>query len=127
VTDEKIQAQFVDLLKTLTVGGKVEWARASHEPGFVYALAHDEYIVFELRGGQNAKLVTPDSDVAGIVCKCRNVTYLWLQPNDGFVDLLHLLQDSPIDDAKFLDIRKRAYYSPVKALEALRRKLTLPQ
>jgi hypothetical protein len=115
---EEIQLRFVELLAKLTKSDKIKWARSKSEPGFIHTLAAKELIVFEVRGGEG-HLVDPAEAVTGVVSKCRNVSYLWLEPTPGFADLLELLSRAPIDDKAFLQFRKGAYLAPVNALELL--------
>ena len=114
-----IQLRFVELLAELTAARKVEWARSKSEIGFVYCLVREELIVFEVRAGDKANLVDPAEPVTGIVSKCRNVSYLWLEPTPGLNDLLNLLRNAPVNDEKFVQLRKRAHLAPIQALESL--------
>ena len=116
---DDIQLRFIELLTVLTKSGKIEWARSKSEHGFVYGLAGKELIIFEIRGNGEGRLVDPAEVVTGIVSKCRNVTYLWLQPSPGLADLLELLRSAPIDDERFVQFRKQAHFAPVEALESL--------
>lgn len=111
------QNSFIKLLADLTRTGKVEWARSTNEIGFVYCLTPQELIVFEVGDGNG--LTDPTKNVAGIVSKCRNVSYLWLEPTPSFHDLLNLLRRAPIDDEKFIEFRRRAHLTPIQALEVL--------
>ena len=113
-----IQRRFVELLVALTKAGKVEWARSKSDMGFVYCLTREELIVFELRGG-DGRPADPTDNVAGVVSKCRNVSYLWLEPTPGLSDLLNLLRGAPVDDERFVQIRKRAHSTPIQVLESL--------
>jgi len=115
------QRRFIELLQKLTAAGKLEWARSEQEPGFVFCLAGDELILFELRGGENAAPVEPEGKVAGIVSKCRNVTYLWLEGLHEWDKLLALLKQAPIDNRKLIEIRRRSHESPIHALERMHR------
>jgi hypothetical protein len=115
---DNIQQRFVQLLTTLTDGGKVEWARLKTDIGFVYCLAREELIVFEVSGG-DGQPVDPTDNVTGVVSKCRNVTYLWLEPTPGLGELLKLLRRAPLDEQRFVQFRKRAHLAPIQALEAL--------
>lgn len=113
------QVRFVALLQQLTEAGKLEWARSEHDPGFVYCLASGELIVFELRGDADAALVEPDGKVAGIVSKCRNVTYLWLAGLHDWDKLLDLLRRAPVNHREFVKMRKRSYECPIHALKKM--------
>jgi hypothetical protein len=117
-TQDDIQRRFLTLLATLTNSRKVEWARSKNEIGFVYCLASHELIVFEVRGS-NGNLADPTDNITGLVGKCRNASYLWLQPSPGFADLLTLLRDTPIDDKLFVEFRRRGHLAPIRALEEL--------
>jgi hypothetical protein len=117
--NDEAQNKFLQLLLRLTELGKLEWARSEHEPGFVYCLAGEELIVFELRGGENAAPVDPEQKVAGIVSKCRNVTYLWLEGLQEWDKLLDLLKRAPTNHRAFVSMRKRSHQAPVRVLEGL--------
>jgi hypothetical protein len=115
---DDIQRRFVELLATATESGKVEWARSKTEIGFVYCLAREELIVFEVRGGDGRPADATDN-VTGVVGKCRNVSYLWLEPTPGLNDLLKLLRQAPVDEQKFVQFRRRAHSAPLRVLESL--------
>jgi hypothetical protein len=116
---EEIQLRFVHLLTKLTESAKVEWARSKSDIGFVCCLVRDELIVFEVRGDAAGSLVDPTGAVAGIVGKCRNTLYLWLEPTPGFGDLLELLRRAPIDNERVVQFRKQVHLAPLKVLESL--------
>ncbi len=113
-----IQRRFVELLAELTEARKVEWARSKIEIGFVYCSTPMELIVFEV-SGNGGSLVEPTENVSGILSKCRNISYVWLEPSIGFNDLLKLLRQSPQDGEKFVEFRRRAHSAPIQALESL--------
>jgi hypothetical protein len=113
------QEQFVELLRKLTELGKVEWAQSEHDPGFVYCMIRDEYIVFETRGGERADPVRPTDQVGGIVSHCRNVTYLWLEGLHGWDTLLALLRQAPIDHERFIRCRRVTHDLPTRVLERM--------
>ncbi len=115
---DDIQRRYVELLAALTKSGKLEWARSENEIGFVYCLAREELIVFEVRGG-GGRPADPTDSVTGVVSKCRNVSYLWLEPTPGLSDLLKLLRHAPVDEQVFAQFRKRAHLAPIQTLEAL--------
>ncbi len=115
---DDIQGRFVELLAALTKSGKVEWARSKSEIGFVYCLAGEELIVFEVRGDGGGP-ADPADNVTGVVSKCRNVSYLWLEPTPGLSDLLKLLRHAPMDEQGFVQFRKRAHLAPIQILESL--------
>ena len=116
---DDVQVHFIELLTILTNSGKIQWVRSKNDSGFVYGLAGGELIVFEVRGGDGGKLVDIMEAVTGVVGKCRNISYLWLEPSPGFLDLLKLLRRAPIDDECFVQFRKQAHITPVKMLESL--------
>lgn len=109
----------MQLLRKLTDMGKIEWAQSEHEPGFVYCMVGDEYIVFEVRGGEKAEPVRPSEPVAGIVSHCRNVTYLWLEGLHGWNTLLELLRQSPVDHERFIRCRRVTLDLPTRVLERM--------
>lgn len=115
---EDIQQRFVELLTALTQSSKVEWARSKTDIGFVCCLARKELIVFEVSGDDGC-LADPADNVTSVVSKCRNVSYLWLEPTPGLGDLLKLLRHAPVDEQRFVQFRKRAHLAPIQALEAL--------
>jgi hypothetical protein len=115
---DDIQQRFVELLTALTQAGKVEWARSETDIGFVYCLAREELIVFEV-AGEDGSLADPAGSVTSVVSKCRNVSYLWLEPTPGLGDLVKLLRHAPVDEQRFVQFRKRAHLTPIRALEAL--------
>ena len=119
INEKNIELRFVDLLDELTKSGKLEWAQKENEPGFVYCLASEELIVFELRGGTDGAHVRPSEAIAGIVSRCRNVSYLWLEGINGWDTLLRLLRSAPIDDERFIKMRVSTQEVPVHVLEAL--------
>jgi hypothetical protein len=114
-----IESRFVELIHRLAESKRAQWARSKHEKGFIYCFAGDDLIVFEVRGGANAEPVEPEDGVNGIVAKCRNTTYLWLEPSSGFMTLLDLLKKAPEDEEKFIQFRRRAHAIPLQILEAL--------
>jgi hypothetical protein len=79
----------------------------------------DEYIVFEVRGGEKAEPVRPSEPVAGIVSHCRNVTYLWLEGLHGWDTLLELLRQAPIDHERFIRCRRVTLDLPMRVLERM--------
>ena len=113
------QEQFVQLLRKLTNMGRVQWAQSEHERGFVYCMVGDEYIVFEVRGGEKAEPVRPSENVAGIVSHCRNVTYLWLEGLHGWDTLLELVRQAPIDEEGFIRCRRVTHDLPTRVLEKM--------
>lgn len=115
----ELKRQFVELLTQLTEEGRAEWATSSHEPGFAYCVIGEDLIVFEIRGGTEAALTSPENEVAGIVSKCRNASYLWLEGLDGWDELLKLLRAAPNSDAAFVGMRRRAQSFPVGALKIM--------
>ena len=122
-----IQTQFVELLWQLTIQGGLTWSRSQDDPGFVYCLAGDDLIVFEVRGGQDAELVQPSHDVSGIVSKCRNVSFLWLEGLHGWNRLIELLIKAPDDDSKVTRMKRKAQLFPLQALAALQTKPDEPE
>ncbi len=117
-TQDDIQRRFVELLVLLTESGKLDWVRSEVDIGFVYCLAQEELIVFEVRGNGGQR-VDPMDTVRGFVSKCRNVTYLWLEPTPGFSDLLKLLRSASMDEQKFSQFTLRSQGTPVQLLEKL--------
>ena len=115
---DDIQQRFVKLLATLTKTGKLEWARSEIEIGFVYCLAGNELIIFEVRGS-DGRPADPKDKVTGVLSKCRNVSYLWLEPTPGLSNLLKLLRHANVHSDGFGRLRRRAHLAPVQALEAL--------
>ena len=113
------QEQFVQLLRRLTDMNRIEWAQSEHNPGFVYCMVGDEYFVFEVRGGAKAELVCPNECVAGIVCHCRNVTYLWLEGLHGWNTLLDLLRRAPTNHERFIRCRRVTIDLPTRILEKM--------
>jgi hypothetical protein len=92
VDHAKIQEEFVRLLSELTASGKAQWVQRKVDIGFIFCLAEKDLIVFEVKGGEPLDNVDPSGDVAGVVCKFRNVTYLWLEGLHGWDLLLSLLK-----------------------------------
>ena len=118
--ENDVQMRFVELLTVLTESGKVQWARSKNEIGFVYCSAPTDLIVFEVRGDSSSGgLVDPTDSVGGVVSKCRNISYLWLGPTPGLSGLLKLLRRAPLDDERFVQMRRQAHSVPVQALESL--------
>src|SRR5579883_1649666 len=115
---QNAQWRFVELLTMLTKSGKLEWARSQNETGFIYCLTPNELIIFE-SSGDTGSLVDPAENVVGVRSKCRNVSYIWLQPTAGFTELVTLLRDAPVDDAAFIEFRRRSHSYPIRSLEAL--------
>jgi hypothetical protein len=113
------QEQFVQLLRKLTNAGRIQWAQSEHEPGIIYCMVDDEFIVFETRGGQKGELMRPSEHIGGIVSHCRNVTYLWLEGLHGWDTILALLRQAPIDNEKFNSCRQATFDLPTRVLEKL--------
>ena len=109
----------MQLLRELTDMRKIEWVQSEHDPGFVYCMVGEEYIVFEIRGDEKAKPVRPNEKVAGIVSHCRNVTNLWLEGLYGWDTLLTLLRQAPFDHDRFMHCRRVALDLPTKILERM--------
>src|SRR5208337_4725655 len=109
--------RFAEMLHALTDSNLVQWARSKHEKGFVYCFAGDDLIVFEVRGGDGGKPADPDGEVNGFVAKCRNTTFLWLEPSPGFEMLRDLLRKAPKDEEKFIQFRRQARVIPNKVLQ----------
>jgi hypothetical protein len=82
-------------------------------------LAGSELIVFEIRGGGGDHLVDPTEEVNGIVCRCRNISYIWLEASADWNTILSMMRKAPIDETKFDDLRKIGYGSVVALLESL--------
>lgn len=115
---DTVEFRFVELLTRLTEAGKAEWAQSPIEPGFVYCMAGEDLIVFEVRG-EKAEHVIPSARVHGVHCKCRNVSYLWLEGLNGWDLLLKLLERAPVGHEAFCEMRRRANLFPLRALQAL--------
>ena len=114
------QQRFLELLCQLTKSGHAIWAQSRSDPGFVYCLAGQDLIVFEVRSGTDAALVcVSQRGISGIVAKCRNVSFLWLEGVEGWSDLVKLLYEAPDDEKEFIKMRRVAQQFPVLALEAL--------
>ena len=109
----------MELLHKLTDLRRIEWAQSQHEPGLVYCMVGDEYIVFEVPGGKKAEPVPPSKSVASIVSHCFNVTYLWLAELHGWDTLLALLRQAPMDHERFSRCRKVTLDLPTRVLEKM--------
>lgn len=113
------QSLFLRLLRDLTDRGRAEWLQTKHESGFVYCLVDgEELIVFDCRGGTKGhEHVPPSEPLAGVAGEFRNTTYLWLAGLADWDLLLALLKSARIDDERFIECRRIAHWSPVRALQ----------
>jgi hypothetical protein len=116
---KSVEFSFVKMLHALTETGLAQWARSKHDKGFVYCFAGEDLIIFEVRGGDGGKPTDPNGEVDGLVAKCRNTSYLWLEGSPGFETLLGLLRKAPEDEEKFIRFRRQARDIPNKILQSL--------
>ncbi len=114
----QFQVRFLELLQLHTKSGVASWSQSRRDPGFVYCLIGHDLIVFEVKG-ELAEPVHTAEKISGVVCKCRNATYLWLEGLDGWDELVALLRAAPDDCAAFVNMRRNAQSFPVQALEAM--------